>query len=232
MPGFTHDRLCKHLENCDPSVSANAFRGKCGNCRGECDPCDPDGDNCGEWQECNCVVGACGDGHSCKRYIDITFTLKEFIIQGETCCNGSPPLAQPCNGAYQNNEVPIVGSPSGWSEVDDGVQDTVSYQETVHHVRLVKAGREQPFCQGGQSGGGAGVENYYCDCFWGGYWSSSCDCNNCCCGNGETYPDCDCANVVDPTELLNCGSEPIQHCDPSNPCMPPSNGYAHHLTVG
>jgi hypothetical protein len=204
MAGLVHDTFCRHKANCtDPAPS---FRGECGNCLGRCQPCADDGSNCGEWQECDCALGnSCGDGHNCKRYIDIEFTLDEFPIQGAYCCQNSPPLAQPCGGGITDPSgnplmVPVSANPSGWSDFT-GLQPKVMYPATTHKIRLTRTA---------------------CGCFWGGFWSSSCDMLRCCEDASDGHHICGSGSCVEP---LVC-----EDCDPDDdPCANIDDGWASSL---
>ena len=211
--------------NTIPPERKQEYRGLCGCCSDTYYNCDSEGNNCGKWQCdetdggrdcCSCGEYACGDGHNCPRYVDIEFTLDAFVIQGKTCCNGgNVPLTQQCAGAYQSQE-PYVGTPSGWSSAGNGVQDYVVYEKTEHRIRLTRQD---------------------CGCFWGGYWSSSCNCGTCCCeGNiaceeGSRYPECEGSGCVVDSCLPECGTcfdgcHSCRACDPSVPCYPTDDGYA------
>jgi len=213
-------RFCRQACSGEPPERKDEYRGLCGLCRGECSPCDESGNNCGDWQNCSCV-DACGDGHNCDRYIDIEFKLDSFIIQGKVCTNANGVnLTQQCGGGSSTlfDEEVVTGSPSGWGAKADGVSDYVRYEHTVHRLRLTRQD---------------------CGCYWGGYWSSGCDCNTCCCAGdeecdeGSIYPDCggegcesiDCLAVGDCFE----GTDNCRPCDPTNPCYPIDNGFASSL---
>ena len=224
-------RFCREACSGIPPERKPEYRGLCGCCQDAYYNCDEDGENCGKWQCeesearpscCSCTPTACGDGHSCPRYVDIEFTLDAFVIQGEACCNGSAvPLTQQCAGAWQS-ELPHVGTPSGWGAASNGVQDYVIYEKTKHKIRLTRQD---------------------CGCFWGGYWSSSCDCGTCCCTNhqggdpdagdctlADIYPDCDDCYTQSclpgfGTCVATDGSG-CRKCDPATPCYPTDDGYA------
>ena len=212
-------------EPCTPFRHSDRIKGLCGCCQDSYYNCDENGEHCGKWQCedseerdcCDCSEYACGDGHDCPRYIDIEFDLDAFVIQGETCCNGANvPLTQQCAGGWQS-EVPVVGTPPGWSSHPDGVTDFVIYEKTAHKIRLTRQD---------------------CGCYWGGYWSSECNCNTCCCDEsceeGSIYPDCDdCShhNCFDQTCVdmpeSDCLGSACRACDPSNSCgWRSDNGFA------
>jgi hypothetical protein len=206
-----------------PWRTQSDIRGMCGLCSGKCQPCDEDGNNCGEWQDCQCSAegtSACGDGHNCHRYIDIEFTLDAFVIQGKVCTNASGvSITQQCTGGrdvpYGGDftNTPVAGTPSGWSSMDNGTNDYVIYEKTVHRLRLTRQD---------------------CGCFWGGYWSSSCDCRTCCCTDEATseYPDCDvtsCFPAIGDCFDQEASDKGCRACDPSNPCVPIDDGYASSL---
>jgi len=230
MAGLTK-RFCRVACSGEPPERKPEYKGLCGCCSDKYYNCDEDGNNCGEWQCeesearpscCSCAPNACGDGHNCPRYIDIEFDLNAFVIQGKTCCNGSSvPLTQQCAGAYQDEE-PYIGTPSGWGAATNGVQDFVIYEKTEHKIRLTRQD---------------------CGCFWGGYWSSSCDCNTCCCTNHQggdpdagdcvagvnIYPDCDDCYIRDCFPFGTCVQDEgldCRACDPASPCYPTDDGYA------
>jgi len=212
-------RFCS--EACPWREDAEQYRGLCGSCHGKYYPCDEDGNNCGKWQceesqtlNC-CLEGICGDGQNCPRYIDIEFTLDPFVIQGKTCCNAAVPLAQQCNGDQID---PYDGEPSGWGNTT-GILDAVIYEKTDHKIRLTRSA---------------------CGCFWGGYWSSSCNCSKCCCYGDETcdegsiYPECNGEPCGVDSCLLGCGQcfdgcGSCRACDPSIPCAATDDGYASSL---
>jgi len=204
MAGLVHDKYCRHRDNCDETGFSH--RGECGNCLGHCEPCNEYGLNCGEWQDCECSLGnSCGDGHTCKRYIDIEFTLEEFPIQGAYCCQNSPPLAQPCGGGFTDENgdplmVPVEGNPSGWNDFT-GLSPALKYPATTHKIRLTRTA---------------------CGCFWGGYWSSSCDMLRCCEDASEGHHICGDGACVD--ELV------CEDCDPEDdPCANIDDGWASSL---
>lgn len=223
MAGLTK-RFCR--EAC-PYKDEPDFKGLCGACSGKAYPCDPDDKNCGKWQDADCLRenDPCGDGHNCPRYIDIEFTLNAFAIQGKTCCNAKTlAITQQCEGAFQNNETPIDAPPQGWSATENGEQDFVIYEKTEHQIRLTRSD---------------------CGCHWGGYWSSQCDCNTCCCTNdGGTEPDGDCTTADIYPDCDDCYQQSClpsfgtcvaddgtgcRGCDPSLPCYPTDDGYASSL---
>ena len=204
MAGLVHDVYCRHRDKCDDTGFSH--RGECGGCLGRCEPCNEAGNNCGQWQDCACSPSACGDGHICKRYIDIEFTLESFTCQGEMCCIESSPIVRSCtqNGLLDDNGVyafePIVGHPSGWSDCT-GTVPAIKYPTTTHRIRLTRTA---------------------CGCFWGGYWSSSCDMNKCCVEAGVGNHICGDGDCDDP---LVC-----THCDPeSDPCALIDDGWASSL---
>ena len=220
LVGIRPDIMCQHKHPCDTPLHDDLrYRGKCGGCVGKCQPCDDaTPPKCGEWQDCTCSPDGCGDGHDCMRYIDITFTIEDFVIQGLTCCDANVPLAQPCDGALQNNETPISGSPAGWGNVTGGVQEPVTYQSSTHHVRLTRAS---------------------CQCLWGGVWTSTCDCNTCCCadaGGQDAYEDCPEGDAITCQAPGDCHDYTGASCAPCQddapdfyPCYPNDNGYASSL---
>jgi hypothetical protein len=207
----------------DPSI-----KGLCGACSGKAYPCDVAEENCGKWQNADCLRedGVCGDGHDCPRYIDIEFTLNAFAIQGKTCCNANGyAIAQQCDGASQNNETPLDAPPLAWSASENGETEYVIYEKTEHQIRLTRSD---------------------CGCHWGGYWSSQCDCNTCCCTNHQggdseagdctledIYPTCDdCYTMACLPSYGTCvddSGDSCRPCDPSIPCYPADDGYASSL---
>ena len=227
MAGLTK-RFCRVACSGEPPERKTDYKGLCGCCSDKYYNCDEDGNNCGEWQCeesearpscCNCTPTACGDGHNCPRYVDIEFTLDAFPIQSKVCCNANAvPLTQQCAGAYQSEE-PYIGTPSGWSAAANGEQDYVIYEKTAHKIRLTRQD---------------------CGCFWGGYWSSSCDCGTCCCTNwqdgvesgtcseGTRYPDCgDCYyHACFTLDCLDGETAGCRECDPAFPCWAIDDGYA------
>jgi hypothetical protein len=227
-------RFCRQACSGEPPARDSEDRGLCGLCSGGkegCTPCDEayGSENCGDWQNCDCA-DACGDGHNCDRYIDIEFTLDSFVIQGKVCTNASTvELTQQCGGGGAVDMggdfdlTPVTGNPSGWSTKSNGESGFVTYEKTVHRLRLTRQD---------------------CGCFWGGYWSSSCDCNTCCCtgddecDEGSIYPNCDgegCGNHACLDGIAQCFDESgasdfnCRACDPSNPCYPTDDGYASSL---
>ena len=206
-------RFCRQACSGDPPERKDEYRGLCGLCRGECNPCDSEGNNCGDWQDCTCT-DACGDGHNCDRYIDIEFSLDSFIIQGKVCTNANGlNITQQCDGGQSAlfDEIPVTGNPSGWSAKSDGENNFVRYERTVHRLRLTRQD---------------------CNCYWGGYWSSSCDCNTCCCADEEVgeYPDCEVNRCTNPAGCFSqSGDLGCRPCDPSNPCYPTDDGFASSL---
>ena len=222
MAGLTK-RFCSQA--C-PYKDDTDIKGQCGSCSSKSYPCDAEGNNCGEWQRADCALNACGDGHDCPRYIDIEFTLDAFVIQGKVCTNASGvSLTQQCGGGAAStiggdfNNTPVSGTPTGWGAASNGTQDFVTYEKTEHKLRLTRQD---------------------CGCFWGGYWSSSCDCNTCCCTNAgggscdasDVYPNCDDCTYDDCLSLGVCvddSGDSCRPCDPTKPCYSTDNGYASSL---
>ena len=130
-------RFCRQACSGDPPERKPDYKGLCGLCSGKCQPCDEDGNNCGDWQDCECSAagtGACGDGHNCDRYIDIEFSLDSFIIQGKVCTNANGlNITQQCDGGQSElfNEIPVTGNPSGWSAKSDGESNFVRYEKRL-----------------------------------------------------------------------------------------------------
>ena len=217
-------RFCDRCEG-----DSESFRGRCGGCLGTWDNCDSSEENCGHWQDPACTDNGgtiCGDGHECPLYVDITFTLHSFIIQGDVCCGSTVPLSEPCWGRYKNPCSagycnPSVISPWG-GHLGDGLTGEVEYQESTHHIRLTRG-------YGTQSSGTGGEQ---CFCFYGGYWSGNCDCNTCCCETDNEYPDCPDADVTYPGAVIGCFDiDETAPCEADNACYPITTGWASSLDV-
>jgi len=213
MTGRPHDRFCNQA--C-PYKNNTAYRGECGGCKGDC---DPSGGTRGHWTDCDCAPNACGDGHDCKQYIDITFELESFPIQGSVCCNSKPPLSEPCGGTIYTGKDPSILTPWTQLDMDGGFYGEAMYIATKHHVRLTR----------GLGSGWDTEGSNLCNCFWGGYWSGSCDCNKCCCSEAYPYSECPAEDVIvaGVTCDICCPTEP---CNPdNNPCYPVNSGWASSL---
>ena len=213
-------RFCDRCEG-----DSESFRGTCGGCLGTYDNCDDEEPpKCGNWVDPSCTdVGGttCGDGHECPLYVDITFTLHSFLIQGEVCCNSLPKLTEPCGGTVHTGKDPSTLTP--WTAIspDGGLHGEVTYNTTTHHVRLTRGYGDRASGSGGEA----------CFCFYGGYWSGSCDCNKCCCSEDYPYSTCPEEDVI-PSGVSCAGGHDTEPCDPdNNPCYLVTTGWASSLDV-